>query len=72
MLGEVVAWARDKWPGRFTDLPAMFSESVHERMVCRDDTDAVVLPATLEKRLALIEQQQRKIRDLEQALQCHV
>lgn len=68
ILGEVVAWARDKWPGRFTDLPALILGSTHDGIVCRDFVDAVVLPATLEKCHALIDQQHHRIGELEEAL----
>jgi hypothetical protein len=69
ILGEVVAWARDKWPGRFTDLPAVVSDDVLDGIVCRDFMDMVVLPATLEKCHAQINQQHHQIAELSDALQ---
>lgn len=68
LLGVVVAWAREKWPGKFTDLPAMISESLHDGIVCRDFMDMVVLPPTLDKCHALIDQQHHRIGELEEAL----
>lgn len=64
LLGEVITWARNKWPGMLLDLPAEESVDVSSIGCASDRTTVAAIPATYARSTSVIREHEATIEQL--------
>lgn len=70
-LGCIVAWGREKWPGKLTDLPARHNATVEERFRSASSAFGDVVPTDLPQCREALRACQAQVRLLEAKLAEH-
>jgi len=68
ILGELASWAREEWPGLFTEWPAITDINIMETVVCRDFVHVQALPGSLAECHTVVIDLNKRIDELSQAL----
>lgn len=67
-LNDVICWARKKWPTAFIDLAAQNFAQAESKVTAASFTDGIILPGSLERCHALIQELHNRIEILETQL----